>query len=331
MLLGFTSSARAATEDARVLILNGSDAYLPAFLVIDGAMRARLADEGSRRILLFTETLDAQRFPIATFEAEYLALLDKKYRPQKIEVVVAFSRPALDFFVRHGQRLWPNARLVYQGFIGDKVGLKALPADARGVMAPEDVRGTIDLARRLQPNAGRMLVITGTADLDKRYELLARAALSAGVGQTSVEFLSGLPEAELLAASGRRAPESIVLYTTQFRDRDGRAYVPRDLLREITQGVGGAGLQHLGGDDRGGRRRRRRGIPRRPRPARGRAGGRRPWPSRRRIRIAPSSKARAVAWRMPARCGAGGSTRRTFRTTATSASPSAPSGASTSG
>jgi len=36
-----------ATDEARVLILNGVDPYLPAYLLIDGAMRANLANETS--------------------------------------------------------------------------------------------------------------------------------------------------------------------------------------------------------------------------------------------------------------------------------------------
>ena len=104
--------AYAAAEEARVLILNGLDPYLPAYLAIDSAMRASLANETTRRIVLYSEPLDAQRFAVESLEPELLALLAKKYRALHIDVVVTATKPAFDFFMRHGEQLWPGARLV---------------------------------------------------------------------------------------------------------------------------------------------------------------------------------------------------------------------------
>ncbi len=85
----------AAEEEARVLILNGVDPYLPAYLAIDSAMRESLANETARRIVFFSEPLDAQRFPVEALESEFLALLTKKYSAMHIDVVVAISLTAL--------------------------------------------------------------------------------------------------------------------------------------------------------------------------------------------------------------------------------------------
>ena len=79
VLCGNGLAAHAAQDEARVLILNGSDPYLPAFLIIDSAMRATLDRAGARRVVLFSEPLDAQRFPAESLEPEFLALLAKKY------------------------------------------------------------------------------------------------------------------------------------------------------------------------------------------------------------------------------------------------------------
>ncbi len=88
-------SAHAADEEARVLILNGTDPYLPAYLEIDSAMRASLAQETGRRIVYFSEPLDAQRFQVEAYEPELIALLAKKYAGLRFDVVVAISQRAL--------------------------------------------------------------------------------------------------------------------------------------------------------------------------------------------------------------------------------------------
>jgi signal transduction histidine kinase len=150
-------------------------------------------------------------------------------------VVVAISRTALDFFGRHGERLWPGARVVYVGFLGYEFKPSALPPGASAVLSILDVAGTIDIARRLQPGARRIVVVSGVAEVDRRAEQQAREALAEPDERIPVEFLSGLPLPELEARVAAEPPDSIVIYLAQFRDRDGRPYEPHEVLRAIVK------------------------------------------------------------------------------------------------
>ena len=189
--------AYAAEEEARVLILNALDPYLPAYLAIDAAMRASLAKETARRIVLYSELLDEQRFPGESLEPEILALLTKKYRTVHIDVVVTVTKPAFEFFKRYGEQLWPGARLVFHG-LPDGTDPSTLPSNAIGQVNRDDFGGTIDLARRLQANARRILVISGAAPLDLELERRARQVVPTIAGKAAVEFLSGWPLPELV-------------------------------------------------------------------------------------------------------------------------------------
>jgi len=226
--------AYAADDESRVLILNGIDPYLPAYLAVDSAMRANLANESGSRIVFFSEALDAQRFALDAVEPELLALLAKKYRALHIDVVVAFSLPALEFFKRHGEQLWPGARLVFHGFPGEDITAEELPPNATAIVARQDIESTIGLAQRLQPDAHRIVVVSGVSEFDRRSERLARKALSTWGGRAAVKFLSGLPLPELVARVAAEPANSIVIYLAQFRDRDGRPYTPREVLRAIS-------------------------------------------------------------------------------------------------
>ncbi len=226
--------AHAAEEDARVVILNGTDPYNPAYLVIDGAMRASLANETRRRVVFLSESLDAQHFAVDALEPEFLALLVKKYRALHVDVVVANTQPALAFFTRHGEQLWPGARLVFHSIADRTINAVALPSDALGVATREDIGGTIDLARYLQPNARRILVVVGVSETDKRLEQQARQVLLTKAEPATVEFISGWPQPELVARVAAEPADSIILYLTQFRDRNGLPYTPREVLRAIS-------------------------------------------------------------------------------------------------
>jgi len=230
----YTAPVAALAQEARVLILNGLDPYLPAYLAIDSAMRASLAGETARRIVLYSEPLDAQRFAVESLEPETLALLTKKYRSLHVDVVVTVTKPAFDFFVRHGDRLWPGARLVFHGLPDPGAERPVVPPDAIGLVNRDDFRGTVDLARRLQPDARRILVVGGTSPLDSELAQRARQVVPPLAGTASVEFLTGLPLPELLARVAAEPADTIVLYLSQFRDRDGRPYLPREVLRAMS-------------------------------------------------------------------------------------------------
>ena len=74
-------SAHAAEEEARVLILNGTDPYLPAYLEIDSAMRASLAQEdATAHRASFPNRSMRSASRTEAFEPELAALLAKKYK-----------------------------------------------------------------------------------------------------------------------------------------------------------------------------------------------------------------------------------------------------------
>jgi hypothetical protein len=149
----------AAEPETRVLILNATDPYLPANLMIDAAMRETLAQDTTRRFVYFSEPLDAQRFDWKQYGPEYLALLLKKYKGLRIDVVVAGTQPALDFAYEYGNELWPNAWVVFHGIPPRAVEKASLPERVTGVVSREDVGGTLGgaaawpLAARAHPAA----------------------------------------------------------------------------------------------------------------------------------------------------------------------------------
>ena len=198
-------------------------------------MRASLAQEATRRIVYFSEPLDAQRFQVEAYEPELVALLAKKYSGLRFDVVVAISQRALEFFNRYGALLWPGARLVFSGWPGETFeSASGLPPDATAVVADVNVRETFELARRLQPNARRLVVISGASDLDRINEREVRRVLGSGTDRLPVEYLTGLPLPELVSRLAAEPADTIVFYVAQFRDREGRPYTPREVLRAIS-------------------------------------------------------------------------------------------------
>ena len=70
--------------------------------------------------------------------------------------------------------------------------------------------------------------------MDLELEQRARQIVPTMAGAAEVEFLSGWPLPDLVTRVAAEPADTIVLYLTQFRDRDGRPYLPREVLHAIS-------------------------------------------------------------------------------------------------
>jgi signal transduction histidine kinase len=217
----------------RVVILNATDPYLPAFLSLDSALRETIRAGRSVPTELFSETLDMHRFPPTQFDSELVTLLRKKYRDLKVDVVVADAQIALDFAQRHRAEIWPGAVIVFNSVPTTLLHKLSLEPRTIGVPVRLDFGQTLDLALKLRPATRRIAVIAGTTDPDRRYLSLAQASLERYAGKLDVQYLVGLTLAETLAAVRALPSDAVVLYLTMFRDGSGAFNVPREVLTRI--------------------------------------------------------------------------------------------------
>lgn len=226
-----SGTAPAASDRAQVLVITGSDPYLPAFVDIDAAMRGAAARQ--RTISWLYESLDTVRF-VGRPDHQLAEVLARKYDGIRIDAVVLVTEPALDFYLQQGVRLWPRVPAVYSYVAADYAG--RLPADLRltGVPVAFDFDATVRIARALQPNARRVVVVAGASPLDQMLLGLSRRALAANAARLDVEVLSGRSLDELTARLSLESNDTIVLFAGMLADEKGQSYVPRDVLAALS-------------------------------------------------------------------------------------------------
>jgi hypothetical protein len=83
---------------------------------------------------LYAETLDMHRFPRKLLDQDMVALLRKKCRDLKVDVVVADAPIALDFAERHREEIWPGAVIVFNSV--PAASLRDLNLDPRTIGIP---------------------------------------------------------------------------------------------------------------------------------------------------------------------------------------------------
>ena len=225
LLLAATSSGSAARQ--RVLVLFSNDSLLPANMALGAAFQATLEAEHPDRIEIFTEFLDADRFPGRPHQARVEALLRAKYAAAAIDLVVAAGPQALDFLRRRRAWLFSDVPMVVTGISEASVEQDGLPPNSAGVISQFDVVRTVELALRLQPDAQQLVVVTGASAFDRRWEANARERLARYADRLRITYLAGLPLPSLLDELARLPPRTIVLYLTMFEDGAGRQFIPR--------------------------------------------------------------------------------------------------------
>ena len=232
MAQGAASAGRGAGDPAQVLVISGTDPYLPAFVAIDAAMRDAVARRRPGPVHWIYESIDTARFS-GTGGPMLAELLARKYESVDIDAVVLVTEPAVDFYLRYRQRLWPDAPAVFH-FVAPGYAQR-LPTGAgmSGIPAQVDFAGAVRIALALQPKARRAVVVGGVSPFDEVQLAGFREALSPHAGRLQVEYLVGLPAKQVAERLAGEAPETVVFYATLFRDIDGRVYVPRAVLETL--------------------------------------------------------------------------------------------------
>jgi PAS domain S-box-containing protein len=218
----------------RVLTLHGPDAMLPSSVAVEQAMRSELQASSPREVLFYSESVDLVRFPLADLEGDLVALMQKKYRSHPVDVIVAFGMPAMTFAQRHRADLWPGVPMVFVS-AGERGLVDERPAATTGIPIRFDVAGTLRLARSLQPNARRIVVVAGTSEFDGYVADAVIDALKKSPQRLEVQFLGDATLPEILAELKKVPSDSIVLYASLVRDGGGRTHLPSDIVGTISE------------------------------------------------------------------------------------------------
>ena len=234
-------SSFAATEERnsndihRIVVLNATDPYLPAFIELEKSVRETIKTEMGRDTELYAETLDMHRFPRSLLVNDVVALLRKKYDGLKIDVVITVAPIALDFARKYAREIWPHAKIVFNSVPVESLGKIGLEPGITGIPIRHGFADTLDLALKLRPLAKKVAIVAGTAEPDRRHVSLVMKAVESYTDRIAVLNLVGLSLDATLQAVRELPDDAVVLYLTMFRDGDNLPHIPRVALELIAE------------------------------------------------------------------------------------------------
>src|SRR6516164_883372 len=234
LMVWIASALPASSATRRVVLLFGERPELPALAVLQADLVRTLTSNTADRIEIYNEAMDLSRFGSNNYQSLLRDFLQTKYADKKIDVSIAILSPSLDFLLSHGSAIFPGTPIVFCGIDKIELGNRVLPPQVRGILLKREFAPTVEIALRLHPKTERAVVVAGTSDFDTR--LLEQAKIDFGFYEERLDFqyLTALPLQDLLTELSHLPPQTLVFYTTLFRDGAGETLVPREVVERVS-------------------------------------------------------------------------------------------------
>jgi signal transduction histidine kinase len=217
----------------RVLLLYGEPRLTPAIEAVDTAIRSTIEPRSPVPVTFYTEYLDLNLFDGDIPQPELRALLRRKYATRPIDLIMAGGSRSLRVALHNRKDLFSSAPVVFVSVDPKAAGDLRLDADVTGTWLHMGWTETLNLARRLQPDTRRAVVVGGASPSDRVWLDQARQQLAMQSGSVEVEYLAGLGLEDVLQAVAALSTRTVVLVGPFLRDATGRDFVSPEVIGRI--------------------------------------------------------------------------------------------------
>ena len=222
------------SAEKNVLVLNSfTDRQVPSYFEqLKSATRSHI----STPVNFHVEDLELQRSRDEGSEKNLSELLASEYRG-KVDLVIATAYPALLFAIKYRSQIFPDIPIVFT--VVDRSRLEGQPMwpGVTGVTSSVDVRGTIDLALRLQPDTTNAVVIGGTSEFEQYWLKIINQELRHYEPRLQSTDLVGLAPDELLKEVAALPPHTIAFFQLSPQESVQPLMGAYDVLAAISQRI----------------------------------------------------------------------------------------------
>ena len=246
-VLAPNATAQRAGHPTRVLVLYQQQAETQPMLEFTQQLRLTITKELGSPVEFYQEALDFDRFAGREQSSPLVDYFNDKYRRFGIDIVVPVGGRALRFAVAQLGRVLPNVPIVFALCAAPQTDPAAQPANVTGRLDSASRFGpTLWMARRLQPDAQRIVVVGGAGPADSATVSAAVSAAATLRDSLELTVLQGLSLDVLLARLRQIPRRSIVIFANYRYDARGQAFEPLDIVGSIARAASAPMYTQLG-------------------------------------------------------------------------------------
>jgi hypothetical protein len=153
-------------QRTKILFLYQHDPNAPGVVVFTQPLKAVVREQIPTGVEFYDEYLDLDRFPDPDRSPQLARYFAEKYHDFRPDAIVTEGTRALRFATERLSSLFPGVPIVYGVTFEPGVDFSALPANVTGRRQPLPYVSTYWLARALQPDANRVVLVSGAGRQD---------------------------------------------------------------------------------------------------------------------------------------------------------------------
>jgi len=219
----------------RVLLISTGTRFSAGFTLVDRNVLEAVRKIESAKVELHGENLDLVRFPTKRLVRIFTDYLKEKYANQPPDLVILVYIGKLGIVETVLRQLFPGIPIILAGYTEEEIPPNSLGTLVTGIAQRVDARRSLELILHLQPETRRIVVIGGTADVDRAVVNRVKEATRFLVGRVEFDFWDNRTMADLRQSVTALPPHTAILYTRLFQDAAGQSYISSEVGQWIGQ------------------------------------------------------------------------------------------------
>jgi PAS domain S-box-containing protein len=207
---GLANSAPAtSTTEKTVLVLDSFSfgEQFDSLEFLESAVRSHV----SSRVNFLVERQESYRYGEG-YERGLVQTFRNNYAGQKLDLVIAHHYPALRFVINNRQEVFQGVPVVFMDVASLRLASLDLGTSVTGVTSAYDIRSTLDLALRMEPDTKNVAVIGGNSISTRLWRDRADEELRHHADTLNDIDLVGLSPSQLLEQVSSLPPHTVVLF-----------------------------------------------------------------------------------------------------------------------
>ena len=235
-VLGLSLAAPSASAEGprRIFLLEGLTPTQPAAVQTIEAFKQRLVERKAGDVEVYTDYLDRGRFRGPEADQRMVQFLNAKFAKAPPDLIVPISRGATEFMARYRDQIVPKVPVVYCCTPTSTTDPLDVRPDMPGIVVEYDWVGTLALAERLQPNAKTLVIVSGSAEVDRAWQQDAVRSLQRYLKKYETKLLVTYNHGEVVDELSRLPRDAIVILMPIFGD-PGRSSNPSTNAAELAR------------------------------------------------------------------------------------------------
>ena len=222
-------------QRTKILFLYQHDPNAPGVVVFTQPLKAVVRQQIPTGVEFYDEYLDLDRFPGPDRSPQLARYYAEKYHDFRPDAIVTEGTRALRFATERLSSLFPGVPIVYGVTFEPGVDFSALPTNVTGRRQPLPYVSTYSLARALQPDANRVVLVSGAGRQDSLLLTVALREIRPLLKGLALEVLHDWSYESLMDTLRHTPPRTFVIFSSFTQDQGGRRFYPADLIASLSR------------------------------------------------------------------------------------------------